>query len=372
MIKRHRLAQLATTLLVAVLAFELVAGAAFAAPRPATAPPTTPAPAPDQTIDQGLPTDPSLQDGIQESWALAPGGSPNPDEAGNRPELSYQAAPGAELDDYVTVFNYGNVTETFHIYATDAFNNAEGKFDLLPGDQQPVDAGSWVQLPQAMVTVPPGKQVAMPITIKIPADATPGDHTGAVLAASETTGTGPDGKTVTLDRRTGTRLYIRVAGPVQAQLAVTNVSTDYHHGANPLGGSATVTFRVENTGNVRLGGTASVSVAGPFGLAERTVTLPDFAELLPGQRLTLTAEVKDVAALMLDSTTVRIEPSGVSDVGAVATASGSDLTFAPPLALLVVLLLLIAYVVVRRRRRRRDAGESAQEPRANERELQPV
>jgi len=364
---RLRFAHLATTSLVAVLALELLTGVALANPLPATTPPTTPAPAP---IGQGAPTDPSQQDGLVESWALAPGGSPNPDEAGNRPELSYQAAPGATLEDYVTVFNYGNVTETFHIYATDAFNNTEGQFDLLPGDQQPVDAGSWVQLPQSMVTVPPGKQVSMPITIKIPADANPGDHTGAVLAASETTGTGPDGKTVTLDRRTGTRLYIRVAGPVHAELAVTNVATDYHHSANPLGGSATVTFRVENTGNVRLGGTAHVSVSGPFGLGEHTVTLPAIAELLPGQRVTMTATVKDVGALLVDSTTVRIEPTGVADVGAVTVASGSDTTFAPPLALLVVLLLVIAYLIVRRRRNRRDDADDVPPATADDRELQ--
>ena len=73
-----------------------------------------------------------------------------------------------------------------------------------------------------------------------------------------------------LDRRTGTRLLIRVNGPLTAELAVTDVSTDYSPALNPLAGSATVTYVVENRGNTRLGGTATAAVGGPFGIGEVT------------------------------------------------------------------------------------------------------
>src|SRR5262245_27067586 len=59
---------------------------------------------------------PSIQ-----SWALAPSGA-DPGEPSSRPNLSYETAPGAEIQDSVTLWNYGNTQLTFRIYATDAFN----------------------------------------------------------------------------------------------------------------------------------------------------------------------------------------------------------------------------------------------------------
>ena len=47
------------------------------------------------------------------SWALAPAGSLDPNEAGNRPNLSYTADPGAVVEDAVTLFNYGTAQLTF-------------------------------------------------------------------------------------------------------------------------------------------------------------------------------------------------------------------------------------------------------------------
>ena len=290
---------------------------------------------------------------IEESWALSPAGSLEADAAAQRPELNYEADPGAVIEDAVTLFNFGTVQLTFRVYATDAFNNADGQFDLLSGDQQPVDAGSWVTLPQEMVTVPPGKQVTLPITIKIPAGTTPGDHTGAILASNQSVGVGPEGGAVTLDRRTGTRLYIRVNGPLFPELAVANVETTYHHALNSLSGSADVTYRIENRGNVRLAGTASATIGGPFGLGERNVALPDISELLPGQDVEFTIKVKGVPALMVAFATVRVEPTE----GASASAStGDDTTFVPPLTVLFAMLFVLFGVLARRSYVRHRAG----------------
>ena len=346
---RRRLALLATTVSVAVLASLTPAQGA-----PATVPPTEP-PSTALPADQTAAAEPAPV--IEESWALAPAGSLEADDAGQRPDLTYEGDQGAVIEDAVTLFNFGDVQMTFSVYATDAFNNDGGQFDLLAGDQQPVDVGSWVTLPQATITVPPGKQVTMPITIKIPADAAPGDHAGAIVASNQSVGTGPEGGAVTLDRRTGTRLYLRVNGPLFPELAVTDVDTTYGHALNPFAGSAEVTYRVENRGNVRLGGTATATVGGPFGLGEQELTLPDVPELLPGEDAVFTVSVDDVPALFADFTTVRVEPSGGD---AAEASSGDDLTFAPPLALLLLLLFLVFGLLARRaylRHRRADVPE---------------
>ncbi len=334
----------------------------FAGPAFAGTPPTTPAPTPtetspatgDTTLGAGDATPAAGEAPIElvQSWTLTPGGSANGDQAGSRPNLSYQVAAGSVVNDTVIVYNLGNVPMDFKVYATDAFNNDEGDFDLLPGGQVPVDAGSWVNVAQSGIVLPPGKQATIPITITVPIDATPGDHVGAVVASNIAVSDNGDGKIVNVDRRTGTRLYVQVDGPLTPDLAVTALDTTYHHALNSLAGSADVTFRVENRGNVRLGGTPTVTVAGPFGIGERTITLAKLTELLPGQDVTVTAKLNDVPATMLVSTTVRIESIRPGVTGGADVATGDDRTFAPPITVLMVLIVLLLGVMARRRYRR--------------------
>jgi hypothetical protein len=330
----------------ATIAMTVLACAASPNLAAATTPPTPP---PDTPSDQGL----------VESWALAPGGSLNGNDAGNRPNLTYDSDPGAVINDTVTLLNYGNVQLTFRVYGTDAFNNDAGEFDLLPGNEVPVDAGSWVKVTQENITVPPGKQATIPITITIPADAAPGDHVGAILASNVTQGNDDSGQVVNLDRRTGTRMYLRLSGELTPQLAVANVETTYHHALNSLAGSADVTFRVENRGNVRLTANATVTVAGPFGLGESNIALPPIPEILPGQHVDLSATLEDVPALMIDSTTVHLTPTDAAAESDVKATTGTDVTFAPPIAILMVLLILTFGLLARRAYKRRRVAEQA-------------
>jgi hypothetical protein len=199
----------------------------------------------------------------------------------------------------------------------------------------------------------------VPITITVPEDASPGDHTGAVIAASDAISTGDDGEIVTLDRRTGTRLLVRVNGPLTPSLAITNLSTDYDSSMNPLGGSATVTYDIENQGNVRLSGTTVVSVAGPFGLGEVVLPPQQFPELLPGERTSFSVELADVPAFGVANATVAVTPEGDGvDVPPVSkTARSIAVPVAVLLGLLFVLLAVLAARALKRHRERDAAGE---------------
>ena len=129
---------------------------------------------------------------------------------------------------------------------------------------------------------------------------------------------------------------------------------------NPFAGSTHTTFRVENRGNVRLSGTVTVSVAGPFGLGERKITLPDLTELLPGEDVALSTDLTDVPALMFDFTKVRIVPIGATGDGDVKASNGSSVNFAPPItALLVLLAAGLGFMALRKYRRRRKAETAA-------------
>ncbi len=294
------------------------------------------------------------------SWALAPAGSSDPSQAGNRPDLSYELDPGATVQDSITVYNYGNVALNFQIYATDAVNNDVGAFDLLAGGDQPTDVGSWIDVGQTTLTVPAGTEVTLPITITVPADASPGDHVGGILASSPVAGTGPDGKSVTVDRRTGTRVYLRVTGPVQPDLAVETVETSYEPSLNPLDGTATVTYRIRNRGNVRLGGVPKVTVSGPFGVAKQTVVEDEVEELLPGEDVEFTTTFEGVPGSAVAFTSVELGAPDDVDEANYEASGRSGFALAPPVTLLALALAVFLALRARRAYLRHRRGRVAE------------
>ena len=330
----------------------------IAAPAAASAPPvdSTPAdPAADgSTTDPAAASDPSTE--FVQSWTLTAGGGPDGSDIGSRPNLTYQLAPGAVIEDSVVVFNLGNLPMLFRVYATDAFNNDSGDFDLIPGDEAPSDAGAWIDLVQTDITLQPGQQATIPFTLTVPTDARPGDHVGAIVAANTTSADSGGGQVVDVERRTGTRLYVQVDGPLQPDLAVSALSTNYDHSPNPLGGSAEVTFVVENRGNVRLGGTPVVSVSGPFGIGKQEVELPTIVELLPGQEIDFTTTLEDVPALFLDTTTVRIDTQDPAERGGDDALEFKSRSFVPPITVMLLLILIALLVLGRRVLGRRRAA----------------
>jgi hypothetical protein len=314
--------------------------------------------------------------GRVDSWAVAPAGSPDPDGAGNRPSFSYDLDPGATVKDAVTFYNFGNVELIFRVYPTDAYNNEDGEFALRAADEDPTDVGTWISLPQENVQIPPGQQVTMPITLKVPADAAPGDHVGAILASNAALGSGPDGAEVQVDRRTGTRVYVRVSGDLHPELAVESVKTTYRPTLNPFSGTADVTYRIQNRGNVRLGGSYALSVSGPFGLFEKEIAPEDLEELLPGEGVTLHARFEGVPASVLAFTKVEVTPIG-GDVGDdAASTSRTGMTLAAPITLVV--LSLAVWMALRARKAHRghrndgDPGAPPPSEAARQREPQPA
>jgi hypothetical protein len=318
--------------------------------------PTLPAPA-DGTSDT-VPDD----TGIVHSWGVAPGDGSL--EAGQRPYLTYEIAPGGHVGDSITIFNYGNEQLTFRVYATDAFNNDDGSFNLLSGDQDPADVGTWVTMPVDAVTIPPRKQATIPLTVDVPVDATPGDHVGAILASSATIGTGEDNAVITLDRRTGTRLYVRVAGQLHPELAVEDLHTTYSHSINPLSGDAAVTYTIVNRGNVRLDGTQQVKTSGLFGMSGTSLDAEEIPELLPGESASFTKLLSGVAASGVLYTEVELVPTSPAGADEIASAGKriSQMVL-PYLVLALILLLILARLARRSYTRHRQARTVDRAPR---------
>lgn len=308
----------------------------------------------------GVPARAAPPPGGELTWSVAPAGPKGPN---GRPSLTYKLDPGATITDHVAVTNHSKRPLTLRLYAGDALTTTGGGFDLKADGRPPTDVGSWVRTGRRSVTVAPATQLIIPITVTVPADATPGDHVGGIVASLAAGAADADGNQVTVEHRVGTRIYLRVTGPLRPQLVVTEARTFVSTSWNPLRLPVVTTeFTVRNTGNIRLTAQPSAEVHGLFGVGRRTSAAPGIPEILPGGSVQTRTVTTGVLPLFRMWTTVDARPGG---------ADRQSIDAAPPpavwstafwifpwtyLALVVVLAGLIAgWVVGRRRRRRRDA-----------------
>jgi len=275
----------------------------------------------------------------------------------SRPNFGYRADPGASVQDSLDVTNLGDAPLTLQVYAADAFTPQGGGIDLLQRDETSTDVGTWIALGVDSISIEPQQTVAVPFTLVVPADATPGDHAGGIVT-SITTGSGP----VAVERRLGSRVIVRVSGELTPRLELSDASIDYGDQLDPFAAStATVTYTVANTGNVRLDAHPTIAVGGPFGMLGRTAVTEDLGELLPGSSRSFRVEVPAVWAVLYLAATVTLEPfpSNPNDAAAgldLAPISTSAAVLAVNWGQLILIVALIALVLGglwwRRRRRR--------------------
>ena len=282
------------------------------------------------------------------SWSVAPASATAPQPG--RSIFSYtDIKPGSTISDHVAVINRSAGSVTFNIYATDATGTtAQNVLTLLPTVKTPVDIGSWVtfanHVKRLSIIIPAGQAVIEPFTIAVPGSATPGDHTGGMIAAVGFQRKGANGAVVTMDERIAVPLELRVFGPIHAALSVESISAGFGSTVNPFGdGIASVSYSLHNTGNIRLTGSEAVSVTGPFGMSAKAhhIQLPT---VLPGDSVRITQHAKGLYPAGPLNAHVHVSPANPKGAPPLsqplAAANGSASLFAVPWPLIGLLVLL--------------------------------
>ncbi|WP_405780203.1 hypothetical protein [Streptomyces sp. NBC_00859] len=197
-------------------------------------------------------------------WTAAPasGGGTRPSTAG-RPYFYLEGAPGTVLEDTLALTNPGKNALTVRLGGAEAYNTASGGFALR------TTGNSWITPAARTVKVPARTSARVPFSVTVPADAEPGDHPAAIVAAAG-------------GHRTGVRVQLRVSGPTLSALTVEDVRADK--------GAGLIRYTVVNRGNTSLTPHLDVRVSGLIGGGHRIAgrTLP--VDVLPGRRVRLTAE----------------------------------------------------------------------------------
>jgi hypothetical protein len=288
-------------------------------------------------------------------WSVTPADASGPDD---RRVVEHELDPGASADDYFAVRNVGENEVTFALTAADGFYTRTGRFDILPADQESVDSGTWITIPES-ITVPAGGTVVVPFTVDVPDRAEPGDHAAGITASVLSVQSSEDGSSVGVESRVGFRVLTRVKGEITPAASVTAVSPDYTTSWNPLKpGQVTVTFDVSNDGNTRLLAEGTVDAGG------QKVDFPAEGEpqqeLLPGDVRTITAVVDGVWPLFVVPTTVTLNATVLTIDGsadALAPIQETAVAWAIPWPQLIILaglaLIVLASIWNRLRSRRR-------------------
>lgn len=240
------------------------------------------------------------------TWGVQPS---NPGRPGTRAAFTYDLVPGTAITDAIRITNYSNEPLELDVYAADAFNTADGGFDVATRDVEPNGVGAWTALAEPHVLIEPRGSVDVPFTLTVPTGAEPGDHAGGIVVTRTSAAADAQGNRVGVEHRVGTRIYLRVDGPLRPALSIDDLTIDFDGTANPVGrGTATVTYTVRNSGNVRLRADQQLTIRGPLGSRLRELDLDELPELLPGSELTSTVEVDGVPPAGRVSAKVEISP----------------------------------------------------------------
>lgn len=281
-----------------------------------------------------------------------------------RTSFAWLAQPGQVIDDHVIVYNLGRVKARFFVYTIDAVTSQDGAFALSQLTDPQSGFGTWASVKPQLVTLAGGQSAVVPVTIRVPENATPGDTAGGVVVSSI-----PDRPDITtveqqvaVATRIGIKSVVRVAGDLRASLAVQGLTTTFEPSLTEPGfGRLTATWTVVNDGNVRVEADRSVTVDGLVGGRLVDDTRPVLNSILPGTSITESVTYDHVLAGIKLTTEVTAHPVLLDGDAPVAPdATAQDVQWAISWVLLLILLAigLLTWALVRRLRRRGDGWSS--------------
>ncbi len=188
-------------------------------------------------------------------------------------QIDENVNPGQTLNETIKVTNQDQQPKTFYLLARDISGTGDGGQPVFAsGTDDIYGMSAWVSFGQPSVVVAGGASKDVPFSIKVPKDAAPGGHFGAVFLSLEAKKPTNTGTGVGLE--IGPIIDLRVAGEVVEDARIREFSTDKSIYGVPIVNFST---KIENLGNVLLKPHGLLEIVNMFGKKVFSSTINDSA-----------------------------------------------------------------------------------------------
>lgn len=205
------------------------------------------------------------------------------------PILNLTLDPGTVVADVVQIHNEEEIPfkitpVTRNFYAVEGDENS-GAPDFYAADEvrNGYEMANWIEISDEGRVIQPGEWANIPFMIRVPEDAQPGSHFGAIqIMASKPDEIAPlEDSGISIERGTSILVFVRVNGDVVDELSVTDFATEPRYARLPVD----FTIRVRNSGTSHQRPTGNVIIKDMLGRQVATPVInpgPQFRSILPG------------------------------------------------------------------------------------------
>lgn len=183
------------------------------------------------------------------------------------------ADPGQVLTEEFRVTNLSAEERTYYLFVKDITGVRDGGspvFAIENSEKTGYEISEWVVLGATELTLAPGAEQTIPVTINVPSTATPGSHFGGVFVSLEPPRMRTVGAAVGFE--VANIVSIRITGDALESVQIRSFATDkYIYGSPQVEFSATI----QNKGNVLERPYGPLEVTNMFGEKVATITFND-------------------------------------------------------------------------------------------------
>jgi hypothetical protein len=182
----------------------------------------------------------------------------------------YSLPAGSVQQGGVIISNSGTATGTVKLFAADATTGRTTGTVYLT-DRKATRVGAWLSLSTTSLTLRPGQHKTVRFTVRVPANADPGQWVGGVVAETSRQVTGPKSKQkasvqIKIRDLTIVAVQVNVPGPPRIAFTIGGVKTGGQRGFQE------VITHIASTGNVLVKPTGTVTVLSKQGKALQVLT----------------------------------------------------------------------------------------------------
>lgn len=180
---------------------------------------------------------------------------------------SLEVQPGELVQTEVRVRNTTSRVQTIQTLVEDFIIGEDGKTPVpIPsGRDSRWSLASWIEIPNPTTILPPGVSQSVPLFIRVPENALPGGRYAMVMHQpsidNQVSLAAQTGGQAGINQRVGTLVYVRVAGLVNEEALIRNISIPNFSEFGPV----PISFEIENLSDIHVRPITQIRVTDMFG-----------------------------------------------------------------------------------------------------------